>query len=87
MDIENAIKKTELTTKEKLVLALLYFSGPKAPERDKIDKDGNTRGRPTGGATTLAVAQELNMDFRRVSELKQSAIQKIAETLGDQYGI
>jgi len=87
MDIENAIRSTSLTTREKLVLMKLYFSGPQPPERDRLDKNGDTRGRPLGGATVFTVGQELNMDFRRVNEIKQQAIQKIAETLGNDFGV
>lgn len=87
LDLEKAIKTAPLTTKEKLVLAKLYFNGPQAPERDKLDKNGETRGRPSGGTTTVTVAQELGTDFRRISEIKTSAIQKIADTLGEQYGL
>jgi len=86
LDVQKAIKESPLTTKEKLVLAKLYFSGPQPPERDRPDKNGNTRGRPLGGATTVTVAQELNMDFRRVNEIKQTAITKIATQLGEGYG-
>jgi hypothetical protein len=86
LDLVKAINQAPLNQRERIILHMLYFNGPQAPERDRIDKNGETRGRPPGGNTTITIAQRLGMDFRRVNEVKQSAINKIAMQLGDGYG-
>ena len=87
MDIRNAILKAPLTMEEKQVLKRLYFDEPIPPQRDKQDKNGFTNGRPSGGTTQASLAEEFNTDFREISRLKQSAIQKIADYLGSEYGV
>lgn len=87
IDIRNAIRNAPLTLEEKLVLKRLYFDEPMPPQRDKQDKNGFTNGRPAGGSTQTSLADELNIGFRDISRIKQSAILKISEYLGDEYNV
>lgn len=85
IDIRNAIANATLTLEERLVIRRLYFDEPQPPQRDKQDKNGFTNGRPAGGTTQTGLAEELNIGFRDISRIKQSAILKISEYLGEDY--
>lgn len=85
-DINTAIYNAPLTITERSVIQRLYITPPCPPERDRHDKNGFTNGRPLGGTTQSAVGQELGIEKSTLSNIKRSAIQKIADYLGDDYG-
>jgi hypothetical protein len=75
-DIGVALWNAPLTSKERSVLQRLYIDNPQAPTRT------NRVGRPAGGATQSSVGEKST-----VSNLKKSAITKIANYLGEEYGL
>lgn len=86
-DINAAIYNAPLTTRERSVIQRLYLSPPSAPERDRQAKNGFTNGRPVGGTTQSAIGQQLGIEKSTLSNIKKAALQKIAEYLGDAYGL
>jgi hypothetical protein len=75
-DIGVALWNAPLTVQERSIIQRLYLNQPVAPERtDKV-------GRPSGGATQSSIGEKST-----VSNLKRSAIAKIAQFLGEEYGL
>lgn len=75
-DIGVALWNAPLTSQERSVIQRLYINPPLAPVRtDKV-------GRPAGGTTLNSIGEKST-----VSNLKHSAITKIAQYLGEEYGI
>jgi hypothetical protein len=75
-DIGVAVWNAPLTSQERSVIQRLYLSQPQSPARtDKV-------GRPAGGTTLASIGEKST-----VSNLKRSAIEKIAQFLGDEYGL
>jgi hypothetical protein len=85
MDINTAILSAPLTNTERAIIQRLYVNPPKPPSRGKPDKDGFSRGRPSGGSTQQSLCDQLGIEKSTLSNLKHSAIEKIAIWLGDEY--
>ena len=75
-DLNVAVWSAPLTSAERGVIQRLYFDPPKPPARSP------GVGRPSGGTTLESVGEKST-----VSNLKRSAITKIAEFLGSEYGL
>lgn len=86
-DINTALWNAPLTSTERQVIQRLYIEPPKPPQRDKIDKNGNHWGRPAGGTTQTSLSEELGIEKSTLSNLKKSAIEKIASYLGEAYEV
>jgi hypothetical protein len=87
MDVNTAMWNAPLTMLERRIINRLFIEPPKPPQRDIPDKDGFTRGRPSGGTTQSTLCEELGIDKSTLSNLKWSAIQKMAEYVGDEYEV
>ena len=87
MDINNAMYNAPLTNLERQVIVRLFIDPPKPPQRDQPDKDGFTRGRPAGGTTQTQLCEELGIEKSTLSNLKWSAIEKMATYLGEAYEV
>lgn len=87
MDINTAMWNAPLTNLERQIIVRLFIDPPTPPQRDEPDKDGFTRGRPAGGTSQSQLCEELKMDKSTLSNLKWSAIHKIAEYLGEAYDV
>jgi DNA-directed RNA polymerase specialized sigma subunit len=85
-DINVAIWNAPLTNEERRVIQRLYIDPPAPPERDKLAKNGFTNGRPHGGTTQSTVGERLGIEKSTLSNIKKSAIDKIAQYLGTAYG-
>ena len=75
-DIGVAVWNAPLTTQERSVIQRLYLDRPRPPTRT------NKAGRPAGGTTLNSIGEKST-----VSNLKHSAIAKIAQYLGNEYGL
>lgn len=75
-DLGVALWNAPLTTQERSVIQRLYLNHPQPPVRT------NKVGRPSGGTTLDSVGEKST-----ISNLKRSAIGKIAAFLGDEYGL
>lgn len=88
MNIHGAFRAAPLTDQERVLIRLRYFEEPVPPERDKLDKNGGTNGRPAGGWTDETVARLMYEDVSvnaakgRFKRVKNSALKKFQETLG-----
>jgi hypothetical protein len=87
MDVNTAMWNAPLTMLERRIINRLFIEPPTPPRRDAPDKDGFTRGRPAGGTTQAMLCAELGLDKSTLSNLKWSAIEKMAEYLGDSYEV
>jgi hypothetical protein len=87
MDINTAMYNAPLTSLERRVINQLFIEPPTPPQRDVPDKDGFTRGRPAGGTTQAMLCEQLGLDKSTLSNLKWSAIVKMAAYLGDEYEV
>src|SRR5690348_6031473 len=85
VDIGTAIYNAPLTTTERAIIQRLFIDPPEAPARGKLDKDGFSRGRPSGGTTQLALCEQFGIEKSTLSNLKRSAIEKMAQYLGEEY--
>ena len=87
MDINTAMYNAPLTSTERKIVVRLFIDPPKPPQRDQPDKDGFTRGRPSGGTTQAQLCEEFGVDKSTLSNLKWSAIDKMAQYLGEEYEV
>lgn len=87
MDLNTAMYNAPLTSTERKIVVRLFIDPPNPPQRDQLDKDGFTRGRPSGGTTQSQLCEELGIDKSTLSNLKWSAIDKIAVYLGEAYEV
>jgi hypothetical protein len=87
MDIHTAIYNAPLTTTERSIVQRLFIDQPEAPARGKLDKDGFSRGRPAGGTTQQMLCEQLGIEKSTLSNIKRSAIEKMATYLGDEYDL
>src|SRR6266446_4168412 len=87
LDINTAMWNAPLTTMERQIVQRLFIEPPIPPYRDKLDKDGFSRGRPAGGTTQNSLCEELKIEKSTLSNLKQSAILKMAGYLGAEYDL
>ena len=85
MDVNTAMWNAPLTNRERQIINRLFIEPPSPPQRDKVDKDGYHRGRPTGGTTQTMLCEELGIEKSTLSNLKKSAMLKMANYLGDEY--
>lgn len=91
LDLERALQNVDFTEDEANALRALFLIEPTAPSRDRVNKSGNTRGRPSGGQTAKSVAEMMMADksdnARRIkmSRLVRSAAEKLADFLGEDY--
>ena len=85
LDVNTAMWNAPLTVKERQIVNRLFIDPPRPPQRDKTDKDGYHRGRPAGGTTQTMLCEELGIEKSTLSNLKKSAIEKMANYLGDSY--
>lgn len=87
MDLNTAMWNAPLTSTERRIINKLFLEPPVPPQRDKVDKDGYHRGRPTGGTTQTILCEELGIEKSTLSNLKRSAIEKMAGYLGEEYDL
>lgn len=87
MDLNTAMYNAPLTSLERKIINRLFIEPPTPPMRDKLDKDGFSRGRPVGGTTQAALCEEMALDKSTLSNLKWSAIEKMAAYLGEEYEV
>lgn len=87
MDIHTAMMHAPLSMSERQIINRLYIQPPAPPQRDQLDKDGFTRGRPAGGTTQSMLCEQLGIEKSTLSNLKQSAIEKMAIWLGEEYEV
>lgn len=87
MDLNTAMWNAPLTSRERQIIQRLFIEPPKPPVRDKVDKDGYHRGRPVGGTTQTLLCEELGLEKSTLSNIKKSAIDKMAAFLGEAYDI
>jgi|SRR6266581_3748171 len=87
LDINTAMYNAPLTSVERQIINRLFVDPSTPPQRDKADKNGNYRGRPSGGTTQTALCAELGIEKSTFSNLKRSAITKMAAFLGDAYDV
>lgn len=85
MDLNTAMWNAPLTNTERRIINKLFISPPSPPSRDKVDKDGFSRGRPPGGTTQTSLGEELGIEKSTLSNLKRSAIEKMSAYLGEEY--
>lgn len=85
MDVNTAIYNAPLTNTERKIINRLFLEPPLPPTRDVPDKDGFTRGRPSGGTTQSTLCDELSIEKSTLSNLKWSAIEKMCAYLGEEY--
>lgn len=87
LDINTALWNAPLTNTERQIIQRLYIEPPMPPQRDKVDKNGNHWGRPAGGTTQTTLSEELGIEKSTFSNLKRSAIEKMALYLGEEYEV
>jgi len=85
LDVNTAMWEAPLTMIERQIVQRLFIEPPISPLRDTLAKDGTTRGRPRGGTTQTTLCEELSIEKSTLSNLKRSAINKMAVYLGDAY--
>lgn len=84
-DIERALRDVPFTPEEMEVLGAYFLIDPDPPERNRVNKNGTTSGRPRGGSTQGRIAQ-LMIDAEKSQNAKNIAISRILRRIYDKLG-